>query len=1122
MSELKKEQLCAISHDTGDMLVSASAGSGKTFVVIQRILRLLSENKTPVTGILAVTFTESAAKDMKEKLKTALNNRAAEGDSFAEENVAEISAADVCTLHSFCAKILRLYFFKAGVSPDFAVIDESDADALKKECLDKAFKKFFDDKDQEFLFLVKRHLKNRKSEDLKSLVSYIHGVSQEEADPDLWLNKYETVLSPAGFDNALKEFGDFLQKDVSRFLTVCGDAVSVFGKENVIKGVEFCEEFSAALKTVAGKDAYSFLSLKNYGLKNSNFGGKDIGEEVKLAKKRVQEANSEFKKLLKDALSLFTDETSDKARFLGSYAHAKAIVKVVRAFGEEYAKAKEEENVLDFCDLQRFALAVLKDPEVLKEIRDRYKYVFVDEYQDINPLQEEILSLLGGGNAFMVGDEKQSIYGFRGCSPEYFSKKRESLEKTGNTVYLNYNFRSAKAVINAVNEIFDYCYTENLSGIDYKKTSRLIFGDVYPEGADGRVTFHVLKKTEKKKEPETPRIYDVLKETAKTKDKNGVATLIADIIINKETNDTYYDREEKTFKPVRFKDIALLSRSRETEYVKDIVKGLVRRGVPVKSDVSVNVCEYPEILTLIWFLRLLDCFYQDIPLINVMLSPLFGFTEEELFSAVTFSERQGKKINGFCDAFFYCLNCDAFPLKEQFAAFKESIDSFRTLADFKGAKGVLKDAIDGCGYENLLLCTDGGRQKLKRLYKFLSLAETGGKVLTVSEFLYKIDFCPKAFAVSLSGEEDAVSVMTIHSSKGLEFPVVIVCGLEKPFVKKDETPAVIVDREDGILPKFFDDEEKFCGETLARGLKKLKLRKKRVTEELRLFYVATTRAEYSLHLILEGEAKENPETFRFADRFSDFMPPDFPYSEYDPESFNIAEKTTDLRKILISCDAEDEERMRKTLSFTYPFAESVSLPLKASVTSTLKTSSVKEETEESPAAELFPVGVTDTERGVIAHRIMQYYDFNGDSFESQIEKMISGGVVSDKELSSVDVSRIKAAAVGVAEKIAGKTFLTEKEFTVNAPANIVFDVKTEENVLLQGVIDLIVIDEDKDEAEIVDYKYSVLSPDALKEKYAKQLFLYAFAVNKILNKKVTKTTLVNLYRGEISEVKTPV
>ncbi|MBR5388676.1 MAG: UvrD-helicase domain-containing protein, partial [Clostridia bacterium] len=215
MSELKKEQLCAISHDTGDMLVSASAGSGKTFVVIRRILRLLSENKTPVTGILAVTFTEAAAKDMKEKLKAALNKRAAEGDSFAEEKTAEISAADVCTLHSFCAKILRLYFFKAGVSPDFAVIDESDADALKKECLDKAFKKFFDDKDQEFLLLVKRHLKNRKSEDLKSLVSYIHGVSQEEADPDLWLNKYETVLSPAGFDNALKEFGDFLQKDVS-------------------------------------------------------------------------------------------------------------------------------------------------------------------------------------------------------------------------------------------------------------------------------------------------------------------------------------------------------------------------------------------------------------------------------------------------------------------------------------------------------------------------------------------------------------------------------------------------------------------------------------------------------------------------------------------------------------------------------------------------------------------------------------------------------------------------------------------------------------------------------------------------------------------------------------------
>lgn len=1114
MNGLKKEQLSAISHEKGNMLVSASAGSGKTFVVIRRILRLLSEGKATVKDILAVTFTDAAAKDMKDKLKNALAEKVASGDLSAEENVSEISAADICTLHSFCAKLLRIYFFKAGVSPDFTVIDETEAEVLRKESMAEVFRAFYEKKDEDFLTLVKRHLKNRSNETLMNLVADIYDVSEEEPDPDAFLNRFKTVLSPCGFTDAVKEYNEILQKDIVRFVKICGDAKKVFEKESIEKGVTFCEEFAAALNSVYEKDLYAFTKLKDYGLRNTNFGGKNASDAAKTAKKAVQSANSDLKKLVKETLLNITDEKTDAERFLNAYKHAEALAKVTVSFRNEYKKAKKEANVLDFSDLQRFALTVLNDADALKEIKGHYKYVFVDEYQDINPLQEKILSLLDNGNTFMVGDEKQSIYGFRGCRPEYFADKRKKLRAENSALDLNYNFRSAKKVIDAVNRIFDYSYTKESAGIDYKSEARLIGGGVYPEGADGRFCFHALKKAEKEKIPEKPRIYDVLKEAGKVKDDENVSSLIADIIF-KETMETYFDRDEKAFVPVRFKDIAILSRRKEAEHVRNIVRGLVSRGIPVESDVTVNVCEFPEILTLIWFLRLIDCFYDDVPLINTLLSPIGGFSEEELFTAAGFCETQNFKAKNFCDIFFYSLNAENCPVSEKFRAFKEKMDYFRNVADFKGAKGVLSDASDSCGYENLLLCRKDGRQKLKRLYKFLSLTESGGKTLTVTEFLRKIDLSPKAFSVSLSGEENAVKVLTIHSSKGLEFPVVIVCGLEKPFIKKDETPPVILDRDDGILPKFFDDGEKTVGENLARGLKKLKLRRKRITEELRLFYVATTRAEYSLHLVTEGEESERPPEFLFADKFSDFIPPTVTATLSEPSDFVFTEFKTEKRDIIISSDTDLEKRMKETFSYVYPFNESLNIPLKTSVTSAIK--SISQDYYYTPvlSAEEF----TDKNTGIIAHRIMQHYDFNDlYSFEKQIEKMLASNIITPEEKALVNLNRIKAALFGGAfENLKGKDLYAEKEFTVNVPACVVYDTESRENVLLQGVIDLLIVDGDS--AEILDYKYSVLSPEKLKEKYAKQLNLYAFAVNKILGKTVVKTSLINLYRGETVIVK---
>ena len=1110
---LKEEQLLAINHDEGNILVSASAGSGKTMVMIERILRLISEGKAEMSQIFASTFTEAAARDMKDKLRESLAERAAKGDRLSEKALADCQTADVCTIHSFCAKLLRIYFFAAGVSPDFKIIDETEAAALKKQCLDEVFKKLFDEKNPDFLLLCKRHLKRRGTDELKKLILSVYEVSREETDPDAFLNLFETTLSPDAFPGAIKEYSDMLGEKIDGFYSVLTEAEKEFSSSGVEKGKEFCENFRKGLSTVYKKDVYSFNDLKDYSLRNTNFGGAAITQNLKDLKAKVQSANSEFKAMISEVSEHISLKSSDEKACASIYLHAKSIVAIVKAFAESYETAKKEENSLDFGDLQRYTLVALGFPDVLNELKEKYKYAFVDEYQDVNPLQEKILSLLTDGKLFMVGDVKQSIYGFRGCRPEYFIQKRNAYKTDGgNVVDLNFNFRSSEKVINAVNEIFDYCYTEKIGGIDYKKQARLSFGGVYPENAKGNAVLHVLSKEKKEKVTESPRIYDLIKEAKAVEEKeiSPISSLVARIIID-ETNSSFYDAKEKTFKPVQFKDVAILSRSKDTEYVKNLVDGLYRRGIPVESEVSVNVCEFPEIQTLIWFLKLIDCFLDDFALINTMLSPLFGFTEEELFSAASYCEDERQKPRNFCDVFLYCLNNENSPTYAKFSEFKKKTDEYRILADFKGAKGILYDVIDKSGYENFLLCEDDGDQKLKRLYKFLAETESGGKTLTVSEFLKKTENSAESFKLSPGGNEDSVKILTMHSSKGLEFPVVIICGLEKPFYKKDETPPVIIDRDQGLLPEFYDDAEKTFSETPLRGLLKLKMRKKRTTEEMRLFYVATTRAKYSLHLTFEGTLKDRDETFSQAERFSDFIPNGFATEYHSPEDLILTEFKRQKRKVILAEEEKEKtEEMKKRFATVYPFKQETLIPLKNSVTAALKESYP----DYYPTHTVFKDDSTDKEKGIAAHKILQFYDFlRLDSFDEQIREMLSSGTLSEEDLGLVNSERLKAALRGGAfDELKNKTCYREQEFTVNVPAKMVFPTDSEEPVLLQGVIDLLAIDQNG--AEIIDYKYSSLAANELKEKYKKQLFLYSYAVEKALNIKVNKTSLFNIFTGE--------
>nr|MBO4517856.1 UvrD-helicase domain-containing protein [Clostridia bacterium] len=1112
---LKPEQLKAINHDDGDILVSASAGSGKTFVMIKRIIRLVSENKAKVDEILAATFTEAAAADMKIKLKRALTEEIENGNRALAAELNKIATADICTLHAFCARLIRTYFFAAGVAPDFKVIDESDSAALKAESVEDTFRAFYTESDAGFLKLIERYRVKRKDDGVRRVITDIYDFCNSETEPQKILFAFKDNYTAAGAEKFEKYYAERLQNAAAKLYAELLGLKSDCERVGYTAGAKQAGEFYDMVSEIKSGGINACKNITSRALpqiirQNPPDGYAYLKDGLKAAKAQIK------------ALCEYSAGAAiDKDILPVLYESSETLARVVLRFAEIYAEKKRESNALDFSDLERFALKALKDESVKAAVRKKYKYVFVDEYQDVNGVQEEIISAVANGNLFMVGDEKQSIYGFRGCRSEIFENKEKTLNaQGGTTVRLNYNFRSAEKVIDFVNKVFDFCYIEKYTGRSYKAGARLSGGGIYPENATGRAELHLLKKEKSAKtESESPRLYNILDRITDGEEKEAahIANLVSDII-DEELTKEYYDIKDKVFKRVRLSDVAVLTRTGDTAFVKGIVEGLNGHGIRVVSSVSQNVCDFPEIKTLINALKLIDCFLQDAPLCGTLLSVIGGFSEEDLTDiAIYYADAGGR--GGFSDAFgYYIENADT-PLKDRLSDFKTRFERLRYLADFKGAKGVLDIMIAESGYENYLLCENDGEEKLRRLYRFLSETVSGGKTRTVGEFLRRIETAPKAFETLFGGEEDAVNVMTIHSSKGLEFPVVIVCGLEKPFSRKDEIRPVLTDRDLGIFEKYYDDEMRTALSTGYREAVKLKSRETAVKEEMRLFYVALTRAQYSLHLIAEKseDIRKKEFDFNFTENasFWDFIPADMPLTQHLPTGFGLSGVKRRGRQILVGKpDRVKAEKMVKDFAYSYPHLAATVLPLKNSVSAAIKAG----RQDFYPVYSLFSTeNGTDAERGTIAHRIMENYRFGGESFEIQIGTMIDGGVLSAEDAAKIDADRMKKViSSGVFDGLTDKTLYREQDFIVNIPANLILDTDCTEEVLLQGVIDLLAVSQSG--AEIIDYKYSALNAESLKLKYRKQLELYAYAVEKSLGVKVIKKTLVNILTGETAQV----
>ncbi len=1081
---------------------------------------------------------------MKEKLCKALIETINAPDTSKEKRaelkkqLSEVPNADISTIHSFCSKLIRSHFFAAGVDNTFRVIGGDDAEgrALKNEALDELFEESYEQKDEEFSHLLSVYWRKKSDNALRKIFMTTYEELRSRADYKDYLNA--CAYTEETFQSVCEDLFTQLKEKCNYYFSLVEEELHYFEDTDSEAQVSLASELMEGLSEIIYAPDY-FAACR---AEKPTFTRKKVlksdGEEKRLHIERLAFLKEKIVKIYEKELAPTQSKEEEKRSFLQSGKTAHALAKYLLLFDEKYAKRKAERSVLDYNDLEHKALELLNIESIAKEIKEKYRYVFVDEYQDVNPVQEEIVSKLSGENLFLVGDVKQSIYGFRGSKSKFFvEKQREFADGKGKNLAMKRNFRSSDKVLDAVNAQFSLAMTLQTCEVDYNADSRMERGGRYALN-DGRVKIHFLGEEEKNK-PKTRGVYSVKAETGKKEDTESLSAKLIRCIIEKERQSNFFDADKGEYRRVQYSDIAILSRKKQGQIAKTVA-ALASEGVPVTAAAAVNVCDYAEVKTLIDILQLIDNREQDVPLCSALLSSLGNLTADDL----TTIRLAYKKETYFRNAVRKYAEEQKDALSEKLRAFFKYFEHIGSQARVLDAGELLTKILSETRMEANLLARENGVACLKRIHRFIE--EAGAtEALCVHAFLDRLRDLEYKIEYSENGGEDSVKVLTMHSSKGLEYPIVILDNLSEPFrgVDRDE---VLVEEKYGLAPRCFDVEKMTKRSTLLRRLYEKKEEAGSIADELNLYYVALTRAKYGLHMIFEHPTVMP--NVRYATSFAEFT--DFNvWKEYIEED-SIFDLPKQERTALVF--RPDETLVRSIMQaflWEYPYAGHENLPVKSSATALLENGEItrlrlgdeaEEESVEMQAEENGRATTTGLEAGLAYHAFLEEFDFSrlytedGTPIEkTHLKELIEETYekVKDKEalalLSSEKLEDILSNPVFYS--LFGMRLYKEQQFLVSLPIKDTYakraDVlenlsESEEEMIFQGAIDLLAVGEE--EVRIIDYKYSKRGEKALLEHYRPQLELYRLAVAKVMKipKEKIRCTIVNIYQGfevDISE-----
>ena len=1097
MNNITPEQSAAIKS-RGQVIVSASAGSGKTFVMIEKLVSAI-ERGADLDEVLAVTFTKKAAAQMKEKLRKALIERMNGADGKLKARLKlqlnKIPSAGISTIHSLCANLLRVYFYAVGIDGSFDIISSDDAVAkdLKRDALDELFERYYAEDNKDFKLLLGCYLKKRSDLALRRYLNEAYDKVRSVAHYTKLLENVENTYTEEGFEAVVKECSQFIKNRVNSTIY----AVELFEKSFFVNEKrevynKIFDEMKASLQAVGEEGIFA---------RKQPFTTTKRPAKVCDADKDAAESFKNFRDSVKKRYDgLFGEYDSierEKEAFFKSGETAIAFSHVLLEFDREYAAVKREENKLDYNDLEHFLLELLQDEKICAEIKDKYKYVFVDEYQDVNPVQEEIITSLCG-EVFLVGDVKQAIYGFRGSKSLFFAEKYESFKNgNGTALRLSNNFRSSDGVLDFCNKLFSSAMREELCGFNYSPNSLMRRGGKYPE-CYGEAKIHIFGKQEE--ELSDLGVYSVAADGRQVRHtREGLAVLS---IVEKELSGKHYDLEKGDFVDTQPGDICILTRKNKGDSTEGILRALRDEGYFVTGAQETLLCELPEVKQFWDILSLIDNAEQDIPLVTALLSPLGGFTEDELAYIRIAANDRFKPFRECCKSYKLPGATGA-----KLNLFYKKLERLRALSEILSTGGLADEILETYGLEISYGAMGDGA--IKNVLRFVE----EGADLPLSSFLRKIKTGAGDIKAPSSAASDSIKVMSMHSAKGLEFPVVIVADICRTF-KGADYEEIPFDEQFGFAPKCFDRENMLSKKTVLRNLAKTRVKVEELKNELNLFYVACTRAMCNLHILAEEVKPYDRAAALDAKCYADL----FDMSEFKPEEITPHEEfsaDSESDTAFYSPDPDTVAAIEKSFIFRYPHAESVNLPVKSSASAILKSRDI-EPYYETPS--LFEgEGETGTERGTAYHRFLELCDFgikDLKGIEGEIINFVQSGRMTGEQQNLISAQQLcEILNMPVFEGLTTAVTWREREFLCRLPANeILPQTSASDDILVQGAIDLVA--QGDFGIKIIDYKYSHKDDEKLIATYSRQLNLYKKALVRITGYKESQisTAIVNIYK----------
>ncbi|WP_020615647.1 helicase-exonuclease AddAB subunit AddA [Paenibacillus daejeonensis] len=891
------EQWHAVVAGGSDILVAAAAGSGKTAVLVERIIRKISAD-TDVDRLLVATFTKAAAAEMKERIRLALE-RALERQPQSEHlrrQLAMMNRASITTLHSFCLDVIRRYYPMIGLDPGFRVANETEAELMRLDVLDTLFEERYAaaDVDLGFLRLADDYGGERGDEPLYHLVQELYDFSRSNPWPEHWLLETAAAFEAPDVE-ALgnSEWVKALTTDVELVLRgakdMLEDAIRVIGQPGGPEGylptlqedLKLVERLAEAVHAGAWSSWYDEFRTAAFG-KLKALRGQEID---KLLQEQVKSLRDQVKKLIGELVSdLFSRPPEHFLEELHEAApQMKALATLVIDFGVRYEKAKRGKGLLDFGDLEHYCLRILRSPASTPEMslpsaaaleyRRQFDEILLDEYQDTNRVQEAIVQLIAReepGNRFMVGDVKQSIYRFRLAEPGLFLAKYKAYaapsQPMGLRIDLARNFRSRAQVVDGVNDVFRAIMRETVAEMDYDRAAELVSGASYPpageQGGPYRVELAVLDRAEAEKaidasEGETEDL-DAVEDLSDLQtaqlEARYIAAQIGRLREGEEGEPPFrvYDGKRQTSRALAWRDIVILLRA-TSQWAPIIIEELQAQGIPAYAELSTGYFDATEVEIMLSLLRIIDNPYQDIPLAGVLRSPLFGLDAEEL-AAIRVQARKGSYYDAVRQAASNVLLSES--VRSKLSLFLERLELWREEARQGSLAELVWQIYRKTGYYDFVGGLPGGLQRQANLRALHDRArqyeETSFRGLF--RFLRFIDRMRErggdlGTARALGEQEDVVRIMSIHRSKGLEFPVVFTAGLGKQFNMQDLNRPFLMHKDLGYGPRHVDSEVRVSYPTLPQLAIRRKQRMELLAEEMRILYVAMTRPKEKLFLV---------------------------------------------------------------------------------------------------------------------------------------------------------------------------------------------------------------------------------------------------------------------------------